>query len=58
MLPRFAGGGLRLSGCCLGALLRLGMLPRFVLDKPVPRSAQNDAEEQSIEKTFHFVRFL
>jgi hypothetical protein len=34
------------------------MFPRFVLDKPVPCGAQNDAQEQSIKKTFHNVPFF
>jgi hypothetical protein len=46
---------LGLGGGGLGALLRLGMFPRFFFDKPVRRSAQNDAENQSIEKTSHNV---
>jgi hypothetical protein len=58
MLPRLAGGGLSLGSGGLGALLRLGMFPRFVLDKPVPCGAQNDAQEQSIEKTSHNVPFF
>src|ERR1019366_5209559 len=53
-----AGGGLSLDGGGLGALFRLGMFPRFGLDKPVPRSAQNDAEDQSTAKTSHNVPFF
>ena len=34
MLSRLAGGGSGLGGGGLGALFRLGMFPRLVLDKP------------------------
>jgi hypothetical protein len=49
---------LHLGGSVLGALLRDRMFPRFVLDKPVSHSAQNDAEDQSVEKTSHNVPFF
>ena len=55
MLSRLAGRRLGLGGGCLGALLRRGMFPRFVLEKPESGGAQKDAQDQSIEKTSHRV---